>query len=147
MISLTSVTNLNLCAVTNLYAGEIGDIYVESNSDIIINSIKRPKHLKAIVLDDSIIGLVYIITSGCKKAQKGKCWIEHFMIDHKYQGKGYGRKSFEKIIEYIKTEINPKTIKLSTANETAAKLYLSFGFVYKYECDNEHSEKLYVFYF
>jgi len=53
-----------------------------------------------------------------------------FMIDHKHQGRGYGRRALELIIEEMKQIYNPKEIYLSfvPGNERAKKLYEIFGF-------------------
>ncbi|GKX68204.1 GNAT family N-acetyltransferase [Inconstantimicrobium mannanitabidum] len=59
-------------------------------------------------------------------------WIWRFMVDKQYQGKGYGRKTMEKVLELIKTFPHGKasSIQLSyePENIVAKTLYASFGF-------------------
>lgn len=56
--------------------------------------------------------------------------IYRFMIDEKYQGKGYGRSALTKIIEEIKSlpDAARITICFSPTNEAAKELYVSVGF-------------------
>ena len=60
-------------------------------------------------------------------------FIWRFMIDKRYQGKGYGRKAMQLALDYISTlPCGPaESIWLSyePENEVAKKLYSSFGFV------------------
>ena len=65
-------------------------------------------------------------------ARKSYC-IWRFMIDKRYQRKGYGRKAMQLALDYIRTfPCGPaESIWLSyePENEVAKKLYSSFGFV------------------
>ena len=60
-------------------------------------------------------------------------YIWRFMIDKKYQGKGYGTEALKQMIEYIKTfplgESDAIWLSYEEENQVARKLYLSFGFV------------------
>ena len=59
--------------------------------------------------------------------------IGRFMIDRRYQGRGYGRKALELALEFIRTfPAGPAQycwLDYEPENEVARKLYLSFGFV------------------
>ena len=59
--------------------------------------------------------------------------IWRFMIDRRYQGRGYGRKALELALEFIRTfPAGPAQycwLDYEPENEVARKLYLSFGFV------------------
>ena len=58
--------------------------------------------------------------------------IWRFMIDKKYQKKGYGREAFKRALDFIKTLPAGKgeyvTLSYEPENEVAKKLYASFGF-------------------
>ena len=58
--------------------------------------------------------------------------IWRFMIDKKYQGKGYGRSAMKLALDYIKTFPCGKAewcwLSYEPENEAAKKLYASFGF-------------------
>ena len=63
-----------------------------------------------------------------------KCYfIWHIMIDKSYQGKGYGKLAFEKMLMEIETMPNGEaeyvTLFYRTSNVIARTLYTSFGFV------------------
>jgi diamine N-acetyltransferase len=53
------------------------------------------------------------------------------MVDEKHQGKGYGHFGMEKILEILRTrgDIEQVAISYKPENESARKLYASFGFV------------------
>lgn len=58
--------------------------------------------------------------------------IWHFMIDHSYQGKGYGKQALSKCLEYIKTRpfgtSNKIVITCDMENVNALHLYKEYGF-------------------
>ena len=59
-------------------------------------------------------------------------YIWRFMIDKKYQGRGYGKESFKQALDFIKTFPNGKAdyilLSYEPKNEVGKKLYASFGF-------------------
>jgi diamine N-acetyltransferase len=57
--------------------------------------------------------------------------IDRFMIDRRFQGRGYGKLALEKLIENIKNNYAYKEIYLSYVPENiiAEKLFMGFGFV------------------
>ena len=58
--------------------------------------------------------------------------IWRFMIDKKYQGKGYGKEAFQLALDYVRTFPVGKAkycwLSYEPENETARNLYRSFGF-------------------
>ncbi len=58
-------------------------------------------------------------------------WINGFLIDQKYQGKGYGKKALQEMVHWIKKR-HPRceAIRLTVypENERAKKLYMDVGF-------------------
>jgi len=65
-------------------------------------------------------------------ASKSYC-LWRFMIDKRYQNKGYGRKAMRLALDYIRTFPCGKAdicwLSYEPENEVAKKLYASFGFV------------------
>ena len=57
--------------------------------------------------------------------------IDRFMIDKRFQGKGYGKLAFGMLIEKIKNDFTYKEINLSynPSNSIAENLYRSFNFI------------------
>ena len=101
--------------------------FVASNAFSIAQSkVQKGWTVKAIYDDDLIIGFTMY----------GYCYeydfyeICRFMIDHKYQGKGYGRRALVKIIEEMKENEECKDIYISfdPKNNIARSLYESLGF-------------------
>ncbi|WP_411168722.1 GNAT family N-acetyltransferase [Clostridium sp. MB05] len=101
--------------------------FVASNAFSIAQSkIQKGWTVKAIYNDDLIIGFTMY----------GYCYeydfyeICRFMIDHKYQGKGYGKISLGKIIDEMKKLKDCKDIYISfdPKNNIAKSLYESIGF-------------------
>ena len=73
--------------------------------------------------------------------------IWRFMIDRRYQGRGYGRKAMELALEFIRTfpvgQAQYCWLSYEPENEVARKLYLSFGFVERPEqCSGEEGEEM-----
>lgn len=65
-------------------------------------------------------------------AKKSYC-LWRFMIDKRYQGKGYGRRAMEVALDYIKSfpcgKADTCWLSYEPENEVAKKLYASFGFI------------------
>jgi diamine N-acetyltransferase len=58
-------------------------------------------------------------------------WIPLIVIDHRFQGRGFGRKTMEEVISRVRREATPcRAIGLSCKpqNEIAMRLYRSLGF-------------------
>lgn len=66
------------------------------------------------------------------------------MIDKRYQGNGYGREALKLAVDFIRTAPSGKSeycwLSYEPENETARKLYLSFGFEEKKELWKENQE-------
>ena len=70
---------------------------------------------------------------GDPEFMKDSYFIWRFMIDKRYQGKGYGRQAFQLALDFVRTfPSGPSDIcwlSYEPENDTAKKLYASFGFV------------------
>jgi ribosomal protein S18 acetylase RimI-like enzyme len=64
--------------------------------------------------------------------KKSYC-LWRFMIDKRYQGKGYGKKAMQLALDYIRTfpcgKADTCWLSYEPENEVAKKLYASFGFI------------------
>jgi len=131
-IYLKDIDENNLVKCTLLTTNKDGKHYVfeefvASNAFSIAQSkVQKGWIVKAIYDDDLMIGFTMY----------GYCYeysfyeICRFMVDYKYQGKGYGKLALGKIIEEMKKLENCKDIYISfdPKNNIARKLYESFGF-------------------
>ncbi len=81
-----------------------------------------------IYLNDKLIGFAMHGIYG--RMPLSEVWLDRFMIDKNYQGKGYGKKSMELIIEKMHEEYNCEKLYLSVHedNHAAIKLYEKLGF-------------------
>ena len=81
--------------------------------------------------------------------QNGWYYIWRFMIDKRYQGKGYGKEALKQAIDFIKRGPCGKAdrcwLSYEPENEIARKLYLSSGFIEKKEYWKEDWEMPAVF--
>lgn len=75
---------------------------------------------------------------------KNSYYIWRFMIDKRYQKRGYGREALKRAIEFIRTFPCGKSdycwLSYEPENEVARKLYLSMGFEEKPELCREDEE-------
>ena len=82
----------------------------------------------AIVIAGKLVGCFYVSYT---PASEDNYWIGGFIIDKKYQGKGYGKAALREILRFIpKLHPNCKEIKLTVESENtvARSLYKSLGF-------------------
>ena len=80
----------------------------------------------AIYNDDLVIGFVMIRFN----KEFNNYFIWQFMIDEKYQGKGYGKQSMNRVLEWIKCDgkSNEVVITYIEGDDIAKNLYTSLGF-------------------
>ena len=66
-----------------------------------------------------------------KNYEEGELHLRRFMVDEKYQGKGYGKETLELLKEIALKDENIKIMKLSTnpKNKNGIRIYEKFGFV------------------
>ncbi|HRW94123.1 MAG TPA: GNAT family N-acetyltransferase [Thermotogota bacterium] len=68
----------------------------------------------------------------------GMGYIDRLMVDHRFQGKGYGKKAMQLVIQYLLSQPNCQRIRTSyhPDNAVADKLYASLGFETTGEIDH-----------
>ena len=88
----------------------------------------------AIYADDVMVGFVMMGYD----TEKNQYSIFRFMIDSRYQNKGYGKAALKLSVEYLRKEHNAKEVYLSFEpnNFVAEKLYSNFGFERTGEIDH-----------
>ncbi|GAA0107715.1 MULTISPECIES: GNAT family N-acetyltransferase [Clostridium] len=67
----------------------------------------------------------------------GRVWLDRFMIENEFQGRGYGSESLKLILNRIYNEYNRNEIYLSIYenNDLAIKMYEKIGFQFNGELD------------
>ncbi|MBO4623854.1 MAG: GNAT family N-acetyltransferase [Bacilli bacterium] len=153
MIHLEKIDWDNYEKVLKLHVAKDQEDFVARNDISLIHAFLatsegEPVFAYAIYNDDTPVGFIQMgydddwsgeeredwLNSDIYKKWDGKKYyfIWRFMIDKKYQGKGYGREALKKAIEFLKTEPCGKaeyiTLSYERTNEVAKKLYFSLGF-------------------
>lgn len=101
--------------------------YIASNAVSLAQSKFQPKWItKGIYDDDKMIG--FTMYAHHKDEDEG--YLCRFMIEHKLQGKGYGKAAMNLVLDVFQKEFNAAKGKLSVVpeNEVAIKLYESVGY-------------------
>ena len=143
----------NYYKVTKLRVTKEQNNYVATNKASLIHafiemSSGTPVYAFAIKNGKTIVGFIQLLygtdwtgyerddwlNSDEYKKYEGKPYYDiwRFMIDKKYQGRGYGKEAFKQALNFIKTFPNGKAdyvlLSYNPDNEVGKKLYASFGF-------------------
>lgn len=106
----------------------LGEEFVASNAYSIVQSVFETGWItKAIEHDGNLIG--FAMYGHCE--EKDFYELCRFMIDHKYQGKGYGKLALAAIIKEMQKQFGCDEVYLSTEPENVKgkHIYEQFGFV------------------
>lgn len=129
MVSIRPVTRENLEEVLALRVGEGQEKYVISNAESLSRAYvySETAYPFAIYDDDIIVGFIMM---GYYEV-KGYYTLWEFMIDRKYQNKGYGRQALKLGLEFVRDKFGQVDIYtgVTPGNTVAKKLYESAGFV------------------
>lgn len=101
--------------------------FIATNSVSLAQSKFQPKWMtKGIYDGDTMVGF----TMYAHHQDEKEGYLCRFMIDHKYQGKGYGKVALNMLLDIFKNEFQAEKGKLSLVpeNEVALRLYESVGF-------------------
>ena len=127
MINLRDITKRNLISIIDLDVSEHQKDQVASNAvSIAQGHYSNSAWFKGIFNDDIAVGFVMLDLI----IEKNKCFLWRFMIDKKYQGKGYGKIALTQVIDYVKSLNVFDEIKTSyVPSENGAEgFYKNFGF-------------------
>ncbi|WP_434301913.1 GNAT family N-acetyltransferase [Clostridium botulinum] len=141
-LHLEEVTIKNWRSIAALKVNENQQNFIESNAYSLTEWKFVPDfHPKAIYDNNKLIG--FAMYGYFEK--ETRLWLDRFMIDYKYQNKGYGKSSLELLISVMINEYKCNKIYLSTFKDNigAIKLYEKFGFEFNGEFD-ENGELIMV---
>lgn len=129
MLHLKSITKDNWLKAISLRVRKDQEEFIASNAISLaqLNFLEN-FHAKGIYQDDNMIGFtLYGIDE-----EDGEYWIYRLMVDHRFQGKGYGKEAIKLVMEDIRNrkEEHHQTITLSyePTNEHAKRVYEKMGF-------------------
>lgn len=149
-IKLVPITDDNVWHVYKMAVAPHQETFVAPNDQSLIEAYITLRkgaivHTFAITEGDTPVGFVmlgYGYQDGDPMISEDNYLIWRFMIDQKYQGKGYGKKAMHEIIEFIRSFPNGEAeacwLSYEPENTFAKKFYASFGFMETGEiCDGE----------
>jgi diamine N-acetyltransferase len=128
-MKLNKLTFQNLISVIKLDANN-GQNLITENYITILQAFfcDKLENIKTIYLNNTLIGIIW-----CCNKPNDKLYIRRFMIDKKYQNKGYGKLAFELSLNYFLKKYNKtkgiKCVRLSSRNKIAINMYKKFGFI------------------
>ena len=142
-LHLEKITKANASEIIELKVRRDQKEYVASNALSLAHAYVALSNNQAVYpfgvyLDNKPIGFImvgfdaYFLGDEDPNVLKKQYFIWRFMIDKRYQGKGYGKQAFNLAVEFVKTFPAGKAdlcwVSYEPANEVAKKLYASCGF-------------------
>lgn len=127
MVTLREITKENHIECIRLKVKPDQESFVASNAVSLAQSKFYPEACPlAIYSDDTMVGFVMHTV----QPEDDNHWIWRFMVDARYQSKGYGREALKQLIALIKLDKARNKIRLSCVpeNKASEKLYLDLGF-------------------
>ena len=86
----------------------------------------------AIYAGGMLVGSMFYNSNTAPLGEGNKAWLTRFMIDKRYQKRGYGRQAMLMLFERVKAENGSETVSLGLSyepeNKVAEELYRSLGF-------------------
>ena len=146
-MKIIDVDKKNFWEVVKLKVGEGQEDYIESNAESIAEAKYYLGWKPVCIYNDNIL-IGFAMYGKCSEdSESNRVWLDRFMIDEKFQGKGYGKKSLMVLINHIEELYNTKKIYLSIfeKNKLALKMYKNLGFEFNGEVDYG-GEKVMVLY-
>ena len=128
MVELREITRDNLEEIVNLKVFENQESFVSSTAYSLAQAwvYKETAFPFAVYADKIPVGFVML---GYYEARK-QYTLWKFLIDKRYQNKGYGKEALQLAVRYLVENFNVREIYTGVAlgNEIAKRLYKSFGF-------------------
>ncbi len=126
-ITLQEITRENWLQCARLKVLPEQERFVASNGVSMAQSKYEPEYTPLAVYDgDEMVGFMMY---GVEQSEN-KYWIMRVMVDHRQQGKGYGRAAMRLLLDRIRVipGCDEVTISYEPDNEVARRLYASVGF-------------------
>lgn len=129
-VILKPITEENQAACLELSVREDQKRFVASNTDSLKKALEEPSSKPHGIYADSVM-VGFTLFDLEPYPNDGFYWIVRFMIDERFQGKGYGRAALIEIIHMLKVKQTPVKIRISHVpdNIVVNKLYKEIGFI------------------
>jgi diamine N-acetyltransferase len=132
-IELREVTRETVAAVCKLDAGD-GGKQVAPNAVSIAQAHFAPEAwFRAIQTDDELVGFLMLYDPTLVEApEEREFFLWRLMIDHRHQGKGYGRAAVERLVDHVRSRPGAERLLVSHVQgaDRLARFYQSLGFRY-----------------
>ena len=136
MINLKEITSKNLKSIIDLNVkDEYKDYAAYDTVSIAQGHYSNSAWFKGIFNDNRPVGFVMLDLI----KEEHKCFLWRFMIDHKYQGKGFGKIALTQVIDFVRS-LNLYTYIATSyvpAENGAGGFYKNFGFIESEEITKE----------
>lgn len=137
MIIFKEINNENIGEILSLKVNNFQESYIESMEQSLDDAKTNAYNIKwtpvGIYYDNLLIGFaMYGLNS------ENYLWIDRYLIDYRYQNKGYGKKAFNLLIKYLKEKYSESKyfcLSVNEKNEIAINLYKEFGFSFTSDLD------------
>jgi len=127
-VTLHEITRDSLRAILDLRVSKEQEQFVAPNAVSIAEAhFSNNAWFRAIYADKTPVGFVML----GEVPEKGLHYLWRFMIEERYQGRDYGRKALELVIQHVKTMTSAKEL-LTSCHEGKGSpkgFYLKMGFV------------------
>ena len=125
--SLKEITVKTLDSSLHLTVRDDQKKYMASNAVSVAQAhFSKYAWFRAVYADKTPVGFVMLYDN----SEKPEYFLWRFMIDAKFQGKGFGKRALELLINYVKSRPKAKELILSyvPGKESPEKFYLKMGF-------------------
>ena len=126
-LSLREVTQETVNSILNLRVTKEQEQFVASNAVSIAEAyFSEDAWFRAIYADETPVGFLML----SDQPDKEEYFLWRFMVDVQHQGKGYGSRALELLIDHVKTRPNAKELFLSHVPGTGSpeSFYCKLGF-------------------
>ncbi|MDF9665969.1 GNAT family N-acetyltransferase [Bacillus wiedmannii] len=136
-LHIREVTEKNWRSVAALNVAKDQQQFIESNSFSLAESLFEGNGTSVGLYDgETLVGYAMY---GWYLEKRKSVWLDRFMIDQQYQGKGYAKRFLRILIQFLQDKYECKIIYLSLHpdNKLAMGLYESFGFRLNGDIDDD----------
>lgn len=136
-LHICEVTEKNWRSVAALNVAKDQQQFIESNAFSLAESLFERNGTSVGLYDgETLVGYAMY---GWYLEKRKSVWLDRFMIDQQYQGKGYAKRFLRILIQFLQDKYECKIIYLSLHpnNKLAMRLYESFGFRLNGDIDDD----------
>ncbi len=136
-IEIREVTEENLKSILELKVGEGQESYIETTEQCLKEAAEEQWYEPVGLYKDRCLVGFAMYGLFINEDINGRVWLDRYLIDGKYQGKGLGSELLEALINHLADKYNYDEIFLSVYDDNmgAIRLYEKFGFKFNGEFD------------